>query len=234
MLNFFKKKTEFGEMKLFIISHLKQLEEKKGSIPEDVFDVTKFSLEEILSVFESMDTLMAKNDFSGCIKLSRSILENSINLQYIYKEDIEKRAKNFKLSSIKILSDKFEGLDEINEEAKIMYDFFQKELKEYQPEKNIRGKFQSVNSDATYVRSYKRLSEFIHPVYRAKKVDFNEGRPYVMEMRRTVLSDTGLVTLIALEKVCKKYDLDGGIVMIDDLGYKGIIFFATNPNKVGT
>jgi len=231
MFNFFKKKTKFAAIRSVLIDHIKQFEQKKISIPEDVFDVTKFTLEEILGVFESMDTLMQKNDFEGCIKLSRSILENSINLQYIYKEDTEKRAKNFMLTSLKGWSKKFEVLDEYTPEAKELYDFFQEELMGYEPEKSMRDKFKAVNSDATYVRSYRRLSEFIHPVYRERRLDFSENRPFIEELKRTVRSDTCLITLMALEKVCTRYDLNGGVVIIDDPGYKGIVFFATNPKR---
>lgn len=231
MFNFFNKKTSFFAIKSILIDHLKQINEKKAFIPVNVFDVTKFSVEEILSTFESMDTLIMGNDIEGCIKLSRTILENSINLRYIYKEDTENRAKNFKMTSVKKLSDKFESLDEHTPEAKGMYDFFQEQLKDYKPEKNMRDKFKAVNSDSTYVRSYKRLSEYIHPVYRANKVNFNENRPYVLEMKRVVKSDTCLVSLMALEAVCTKYDLDGGVMVIEDLGYKGTIFFSTNPKK---
>ena len=231
MFNFLKKRTGFGAVQSILIDHLTQLEEKKDSIPDDVFDVTKFTLEEILSIFGSMDILMKKNDFDGCIKLSRSILENSINLQYIYKEDTEKRAKNFKLSSLKGMTRKFEALDEYTPEAKEMYEFFQKELEGYEREKNVRDKFKAVDSDATYVRSYRRLSEFVHPVYRHERIDFTEDRPFVLELKRTVRSDTGLVTLMALKRVCTKYDLDGGVVRIDDPEYKGIVFFATNPKR---
>jgi hypothetical protein len=231
MFNFFKKKRNFVAMKLVITDHLKQLEEKRASIPEDVFDITRFSFEELLSTFESMDTLIKKRDYEGCIKLSRSILENSVNLRYIYKEDTEKRAKNFKLKSVKILSKKFESLDDPAPEAKEMNDYFQELLKDYTPEKNMRDKFKEINSEATYIRSYKRLSEFIHPVYRHKKIDFNQNRPYALEMKRTVRSDTCLVTLTALAVVCVRYNLDGGIVMIDEPGYIGKVFFATNPKK---
>lgn len=231
MFNFFKKKTMFGPMKQMLAAHLEQIAEKRDSISEDIFDVTIFTIEEILGVFESMDTLMQKRDYAGCIKLSRSILENSINLQYIYKEDIEKRAKNFKLASLGGMAKKFESLDEYTLEAKEMYEFFQEKLKEYTPEKSMRDKFKAVNSDATYVRSYRRLSEHVHPTYRSHKLDYSENRPYIEELRRTVRADTCLITLIALERVCSRYDLDGGIMMIDDLGYKGTVFFATNPKK---
>jgi hypothetical protein len=232
MFNFFKKNTEFGPIKSILMDHLRQIDEKKSSIPEDIFDVTLFTIEEIVGVFDSMDTLIAKNDYAGCIKLARSILENSINLQYIYKKDIEKRSKNFKLASLKGMARKFETLEEVTPEAKEMHEFFQEKLKEYEPEKQIRDKFKAVGSDAMYVRSYRRLSEHIHPTYRSRKLDYSENRPYVEELKRTVRSDTCLVTLIALEKICIEHDLDGGVMMIDDPGYEGTIFFATNPNKI--
>lgn len=233
MFNFFKKKTEFGPMKSILMDHSRQINEKRSSIPEDVFDVTVFALEEIISVFDSMDILIAKYDYAGCIKLSRSILENSINLQYIYKEDTEKRAKNFKLASLKEMTRKFEALEEYTPEAKEMYEFFQEKLKEYEPEKHIRDKFKAVNSDATYLRSYRRLSEHVHPTYRSHKLNYVEKRPYIEELKRTVRADTCLVTLLALEKVCTKYDLDGGVMVIDDPGYKATVLFATNPEKQG-
>ncbi len=233
MFNLFKKKTNFVAIRSVLTDHLKQLDEKKSSIPEDVFDITKFSLEEILSTFESMETLIRKNDFEGCIKLSRSILENSVNLKYIYMEETEKRAKNFKLTSVKKLTEKFHSLgNEYTPEAKELNDYFEGLLKDYVPEKNMRDKFRAINIDDMYVRSYKRLSEYIHPVYRAKKVDFNEDhRPYVLEMKKTVRSDTALVTLMALEVVCAKYDLEGGIMSIDEPGYKGTVLFATNRKR---
>lgn len=232
MFNFLKKKTIFGPMRQMLADHLEQISEKRESIPQDVFDVTMFTFEEIQGVFESMGTLMQKRDYAGCIKLSRSILENSINLQYIYKEDTEKRAKNFKLASLKGMAKKFESLDEYTPEAKEMYEFFQEKLKEYTPEKSVRDKFRAVNSDATYVRSYRRLSEHVHPTYRSRRLDYSDKGPYIEELKRTVRADTCLITLMALERVCTRYDLDGGVMMIDDLGYKGTVFFATNPQKM--
>jgi len=231
MFDLFKKKTKFSAIKDLLKDHLKQLEDKKTLIPDDIFDVTKFSMEELLSTFESIDTLIIKNDFEGCAKLSRCILETSINLQYIYKEDTENRAKNFKLTSVKKLTDKFNSLEETTLEAEKMNDYFTGLLKDYEPEKNIRDKFKAVDSDSIYVRSYKRLSEYIHPVYRPQKIDFNENRPYINEIKRTIRSDTSLVTLTSLVDVCTKFDLDGGIMMIYDPEYKGFIYFATNPKK---
>lgn len=230
MFNLFKKKTVFGPMKSILQDHLNQIHEKRKSIPEDVFDVTKFSMEEFIGIFESMDTLVMKDDFEGCIKLSRSILENSINLQYIYKEDTEKRATNFKLTQVKGMAKKFEALDEYTPEAKEMYEFFKEQLKDYK-ETKIREKFTAVNSGSQYLTSYQRLSEFIHPTYRPSKIDFKEKRPFVENLKRIVRADTCVITLMSLKEVCTKYDLDGGIMMIDEPGYIGQVFFATNPKK---
>ncbi|MFA6446123.1 MAG: DUF5677 domain-containing protein [Candidatus Paceibacterota bacterium] len=223
-------KKKFAEIKSILIDHLNQLEGNKSLIPVDIFDVTKFSIDEFVSIFESMETLMRMKDFEGCLKLSRSILENSINLQYIYKEDTEKRAENFKLTQVKGMTKKFEVLDEFTPEAKEMYDLFKEKLKDYK-EIKIREKFKVINSEIQYLKSYQRLSEFTHPTYRSKKIDFTERRPFVENLKRIVRSDTCLITLMALEVVCIKYDLDGGIMMIDEPGYIGQVFFATNPKK---
>lgn len=231
MFRIFKKKTMFGPMVEFLKDHINQFQEKQDSIPSDIFDVTMFSLEEILGVYESMDILMQKKDYSGCIKLARSILENSINIQYIYKSDSENRAKNFKLKSMDGMAKKFKTLSEYTPEVIEMHDFFQEKLKEYTPEKRIREKFKELNLDDTYARSYVRLSEHIHPTYRSHRLDYTENRPYVEELKRTARADTCLITLMALEKICTKYDLDGGVMVIDDLGYKGIVFFGTNPKR---
>lgn len=230
MFRFFKKKTIFGPMKLILQDHLEQIKEKQESIPKDVFDVTKFSIEEFIGIFESMDTLIMKEDFEGCIKLSRSILENSVNLKYIYKEDTEQRARNFKLTQVKGMAKKFEALDEYTPEAKETYDFFKEELKGYK-ETKIREKFEAVNSESQYLTSYQRLSEFIHPTYRPGRIDFTEKRPFIENLKRIVRADTCVITLMSLKAVCIKYDLDGGIMMIDEPGYIGHVFFATNPKK---
>lgn len=230
MFNFFKKKTMFGPIRQMLLDHLEQVKEKRGSMSEDVFDVTKYSIEEFISVFESMDTLIAENDFEGCIKLARSILENSVNLQYIYKEDIENRSANFKLTQIKGMTKKFEALDEFTPEAKEMHEFFKEKLKDYK-KITIGEKFAAVNFEQQYLTSYQRLSEFVHPTYRAVRINFTEKRPFVDNLKRIVRSDTCLVTLMGLKDVCTKYDLNGGIMMIDEPGYIGHVFFATNPKK---
>lgn len=217
-------------MKLLLQEHLKQLQEKRDSIAIDIFDITKFTIEEFISIFDSMDILMKNNDFEGCIKLSRSILENSINLQYIYQKDSNERSKNFKLTAVKGMIKKFESLNEYDSELKEINDFFKEELEGYK-QTQIRQKFETVNSEDQYLKSYQRLSEFIHPTYRAKKIDFTEKRPFVDNLKRIVRSDTCVVTLMALKVICTKYDMDGGVMMIDEPEYKGDLFFATNPEK---
>lgn len=233
MFNFKRKKKNFVAMEDILQEHLKQLNEKKESMPQDVFDITRFSIEEFISCFKSMQTLIKSKDYEGCLKISRPILETSANIRYIFKGDAENRAKNFKIKSVKNLSDRMSSLsdEEYTVEIRELNDYFQEILKDYVPEKNIREKFKEAQMEETYLRSYKRLSEFVHPVYKTEKIDFEVERPYTTELKRTVEVDTCLITLEALKDICVKYDLDGTISMIDNPGYKALILFATNPKK---
>lgn len=235
MFNLFKKNNkedDIEEIKKFLTMHLSQLIKAKDKIPEDVFDVTKFFIEENLDIYESMNILMSKNHFRGCIPLSRSILENSINLQYIYKEDTEQRAKNFKLASMDSFLKRYNDFEDNSPQYKEMKNVFENQLKYYvKDRKNIKEKFEEVNSHLFYKEAYKRLSGYVHSEYKINR-DFTENRPYNNYLKRLVFTDTLLVTLEALKVVCEKFDLDGNFMVIDDLDYNRTIFFSTNPKKM--
>ena len=62
-----------------------------------LFRVTSFIIRENIEIYSSIITLRKKHHFLSCLILGRSILENSVNLQYIYRQDTEQRAKNFDL-----------------------------------------------------------------------------------------------------------------------------------------
>ncbi len=217
-------------MKLFLEEHLKQIEEKRENIDPDIFDITKFTIEEFISLFNSMDILLENDDFEGSLKLSRSILENSINLRYIYEKDSQKRARNFKLTAVNGLVKKFKTLDKPDAELRGFNTILEKTLEDYK-QIQTRQKFKEVNSEDEYLKSYQRLSEFIHPTYRSKKIDFRKEGPYINSLKGIVRSDTCIVTLMVLKAICIKYDMDGGVMMLEEPKYKGTVFFATNPKK---
>jgi len=232
MLNFFKKNPhtqDLEHIKIFLRSHLDQLTEAKDKISQNILDVTKFFIEENLDYYESMDILMRKNHFRGCIPMARSIFENSINLQYIYKENTEQRARNFKLASMDSFLKRWTDFKEYPHEVEEMKKYFESELKNYVPDrKTIKEKAEEVGVHSMYRDIYKRLSEYVHSGYKSKR-DFDDGGPYSTYMKRIVFSDALLVVLESLRKICERYDFDGGVMIIDDP--KGVVFFATNPKK---
>lgn len=135
-----RKKTTFDQIQLIIKDHKKQLEKKGNQIPKDVLDVTTFLLNEIYDVFHSMSILMRKKDFVGCSRLARTIFENSINIQYIYKKDTEKRAEDFKKISLENMVKKIESLDK-NETfpgKRDIHDLLKENLNNFKNDKNIK------------------------------------------------------------------------------------------------
>lgn len=237
MFNFLKNKNsrheDMKQVKSFIRGHRKEFIENKQKISQDIFDVTIFFFDEILDIYESMDILIQKGHFKGCLPMARLLLENSINLQYIYKQDSEKRAKDFKLASAQALSKRFATLDENTEEFRGVKYILEDQLRGFvKDKKTLKEKADEVNFESLYKDSYKRLSGYVHSAYRVNW-DFDEERPYNLFLKRLVFSDTALVTLEALKSICEKYDLDGGVMfVIDEPGYKGDIAFATNPKKM--
>jgi hypothetical protein len=234
MFNFFKKNTrqkDFKEVRHFLMSHMKQIDGAKERIPQDIFDVTMFFLHDMIQLYDSIGVLSDKNQFRGCLPLARSLLESSINFQYIYKEDTERRAKDFKCKSYEELRKRGKTITSDLEEYKVFMKRLETELQDYVPDKKtIREKAKELNMDSTYENAYKRLSGFVHVGYRPFR-DFDDEGPYNSFLKRLVFSDTVLFMLKSLESVCTRYDLDGGVMVIDDPGYIGTIFYATNPKK---
>jgi hypothetical protein len=234
MLSLFKKNSraaDIREIQSFIRAHKEEFEKREAEVPPDVFDVTCFFFDEILDIYASMEILMQKHHFRGCLPMARLLLENSINLQYIYKQDIEERAKQFKLKSASSYYKRFATLNDPAPEYKELKKIFEDKLEEYVPnKKTLKEKAKEVNLHSMYKDSYTRLSGYVHSEYKGNR-DLSEVRPYNDYLRRMVFSDTLLVTLDALKSICEKYDLDGGVMIIDDPGYKGVVLFATNPKK---
>jgi|AntRauTorckE6833_2_1112554.scaffolds.fasta_scaffold06179_5 hypothetical protein len=237
MFGFFNKsprKKDLKEVRVFLISHFKQFHDAKEIIPQDVFDVTLFLLTEAIQLFDSIDILSRKNHFRGCLPIARSIMEISINLRYIYKKDVELRAKNFKLDSMYEMRRKGDSIEDESKDNPVYQEYMKKldeELKDYKNErKNIYEKAAEVNMESSYISTYRRLSEYVHSGYRPAR-DFDEEGPYNVFLKRVVFSDTVMFMLMGLKSVCEKYELEGGFMVIEDLGYVGTIFFSTNPKK---
>lgn len=237
MISLFKKSSrqkDFKEIGEFLVNHLKQLHDSKENIPEDVFDVSSFFITESIQLFDSIDILTRKNHFRGCLPLARTLMEISINFQYIYKEDIEQRAKNFKLDSLFEMKRKGDSIaDESRNHPQYQYymDKINAELKDYKREKkSVYEKAKELNMESTYQNAYRRLSEYVHSGYKPPQ-DFDEEGPYYAFLKRTVFSDTAILILFGLKSMCEKYDLKGGYMVIDKPDYIGTLFLSTNPKR---
>ena len=237
MFNPFKKslrQKDFKEVRRFFVNHFKQLHDAKEGIPQDVFDVSSFFITEAVQLFDSIDILTSKNHFRGCLPIARTIMEISINFQYIYKQDVEKRAKNFKLDSMWEMKRKGDSVADESVNNPAYQEYMSKiadELKDYKKvKKTVYEKAKETNMESSYISTYRRLSEYVHSGYQPVR-DFDEKGPYNDFLNRVVHSDTVMFILMGLKCMCEKYDLDGGFMVIDDPGYKGIVFFSTNPKK---
>lgn len=228
------RKKDFKEVREFLIAHFKMLHDAKNKIPQDVFDVSSFFITEAIQLFDSIDILTRKNHFRGCLPIARTIMEISINFQYIYKENVEQRAKAFKLDSMLEMKRKGDAVKEESKDNPVYQEYMDKlegELKGYQKEKKtVYEKAREINMESSYISTYKRLSEYVHSGYQPIR-DFDEEGLYNEFLKRVVFSDTVMFILMALKSMCEKYDLDGGFMIIDEPGYVGTIFFSTNPKK---
>jgi hypothetical protein len=228
------RKKDLKAVKGFLIDHFQQLHNAKDRIPQDVFDVSAFFITEAIQLFDSIDILTRKNHFRGCLPIARTIMEISINFQYIYKQDIEKRAKNFKLDSMLEMKRKGDSVADESVNNPAYQEYMSKiadELKDYKKvKKTVYEKAKETNMESSYISTYRRLSEYVHSGYQPVR-DFDEKGPYNDFLKRVVYSDTVMFIMMGLKSMCEQYDLDGGFMVIDDPGYKGIIFFSTNSKK---
>lgn len=237
MFNLFNKpsrKKDLEAVRFFLSAHFEQLHKAKDRIPQDVFDVSAFFIAEAIQLFDSIDILTRKNHLRGCLPIARTIMEISINFQYIYKKDVEQRAKNFKLDSILDLKRKGEGVAAESADNPVYQEYMDRiatELKDYKKEKTtIYEKAKEIDMESSYMSTYTRLSEYVHSGYKPFR-DLDEKGPYNDFLKRVVYSDTVMFIVMGLKSMCEEYDLDGGTIVIDDPGYKGIVFFSTNPKK---
>lgn len=228
------RKKDLNAVKVFLGTHLQQLHDAKDRVPQDVFDVSAFFITEAIQLFDSVDILTRKNRFRGCLPLARTIIEISINFQYIYKKNVQQRAKNFKLDSMWEMKRKGDNVANEALDNPFYKEFMGKiadELKDHKKEKkNIYEKAKETNMKSSYISTYRRLSEYVHSGYQPVRY-FDEKGSYNDFLKRVVYSDSVMFMLMGLKSMCEKYDLEGGCMVIDDPGYKGIIFFSTNPKR---
>ena len=223
--------------------HLAELRKKKADVQEDIFDVTAFILEENIDLYQSIITLYKQNHFRSCLILIRNILENFVTLQYIYANDSEKRAKNFRLfSGIKYLKRADKVKDMPPEVRKEFFEMLRTMERDYQPSgsrkgqwdgKSMREMCEELKLTFIYEDWYSRLSGYTHSQYRGNR-DLDHVGPYNNFLRDLVWKHVSVVGLQTLYKINSKYNLTEDIVILEDYPQKGAtFFFAVNERTKG-
>lgn len=237
-----KQLNDLGKIRHFLNSHLQELIKRKEDIPADIFDATHFIIENFIDAYESIAILYKKKHYESCIILARTILENSINLKYIYQKDLEKRARNFVLFPMKSWVEKSKRFEDIEIKAKEdLIKLMEEKLKDYFPTgnnknhwdgRNIKELFSDVNLTQFYTEGYSRLSRFTHSNFKGR-VDIHANRPYFDFIRKFIFVDILVVTLEALKSMNEKYDLLNGVIVIEDYPHNGSTFlFSVNNNHM--
>jgi hypothetical protein len=240
MKNFWLKREEakdFGKIISLIKSHIKELDSKKTEIPESVYFATRFILEESVDALESIIVLRKGGHFRSCLMLARSILENSVNLQYIYKADTEARALNFRLFSMKMFLKRLESNQEDFPGKDGLLDTFRTLVKLYKPSgenKNhwdgvtIKKIFDELKLSSLYTNWYSRLSGFTHSQYSDSR-DIEQDGPYSDFLYRLVFKDLLVAVLETLKVINGKYNLLEGGAIITDYPHPGaVLAFSIN------
>lgn len=219
-------------------AHRRELILRKTAFPEDIFDVTEFFLRQNADLFDSIATLHKGGHFQSCVVLARSLIENAINLQYIYRDDIEQRAKNFKLFTLK----QYVGRADTVEDFPGKKDFvgsMEKILEDYKPNgkrkhhwdgRSFKAICDELKMGSTYESIYSRLSEYSHSGF-TRKTDYTESGPYNDFLRSLVFRYSVLMTAQTLKDINQRYDLLIGFIHMSDYPKNTDLFFSFSNKK---
>jgi hypothetical protein len=222
------------------VAELVAMREEKH-IPYEVFEVTKFLLEENIDLYGSILKLWRAGYFVSCLMLGRVLMENCINLQYIYQKDTERRAKNYMMHSFVAMFKRMKegGVGEFNGEP---VDERIKDLKqEFEKSggnssrwdgRTFKEMCEELGHTKIYNDFYVRLSQYTHSQYKGQR-SFEESRPYNDFMRTLILRHIPILNYEALKAINEKYDLLWGVAIIRGYPYEGAtLAFSFSSKKV--
>lgn len=223
--------------------HVKELVAMRTekAIPYEVFEVTKFLLEENIDLYGSIMTLWKVGYFEQCLMLGRVLMENCVSLQYIYQKDTEKRAKNYMLHSFVSTFKRMkeggvntfydEPVDEKIEELKKEFEKSGKNNSRWDG-RTFKEMCDELGHTSIYNEFYARLSRYTHSQYKGQR-SFDESRPYNDFMRKLMLRHIPMLTYEALKAINEKYDLLWGVAIIKNYPHDGaMLAFSFSSKKV--
>jgi len=223
-----------------VMAHLNELVSRRKEINEDLFEVTAFLLDEIADALSAIATLK-KDHLKSSIMISRYILESSINLMYIYKQDPEKRALNYRAFSAKILLKKMEQGQESDKRIEKEIPRVKERADSFNPSGNNKNSWdglsvkkimEDLNLENMYNDWYVRMSSYIHPQYRGSKITASDKGEYVKFLKDMVFKKLNIPILYSLRSINKKFDLLEGVVVIDNcLKENSLFVFSINEHR---
>ncbi len=232
---------DFKEIVRMQKGHLDELVSRRADIEPDVFNVMKFILEESIGHYNSIIVLFKKDQFQACLLIGRSIIESSINLQYILRSETERKAKNFILHSTTSF---IKGLRSIKEEmpGKVEMLNYLEELEEQLQKsgskdfhwdgKSFKQICDELGLSDIYEAWYSRLSKYVHSQYKGTR-DFEQERPYNDFLKRLITKDMYILTLQTLKDINEKYNLlEGGATIFDYPQQGAVMVFSISSKKI--
>lgn len=230
---------DLREARKFLTQYLEDFLKVREKSDPELFEATRFLLQENIDMYGAIIELHKKDHFLSCLIIGRSILENSINLQYIYRAESEQRAKNFTLYGLMQYKRRMEELKITSEGQVELMKSIDKKLKGYKPSgeskyhwdgKSISKLFTELNLKSLYPSLYGRLSGFTHGSFGNR--NFNQSRPYIQLLRGLFTRELFLVVLESLRVVSERFDMEPAVVCIDDFPAGATTLFSTNPKKM--
>ncbi|NCB21063.1 MAG: hypothetical protein EOM88_04050 [Clostridia bacterium] len=162
-------------------------------------------------------------------------------MQYIYKEDSEKRALNYRAFSAKELLNRAEMYEGNDERIKKEIPRIKERAEKYSPSGNNSNHWDGLSTkkimfdlglDSMYQNWYVRMSSYIHPQYRGGKIKASDKGEYIKFLNKMVFKDLNLPILESLRAVNKKFDLLEGAVIISNYPKeKATLVFSINEHR---
>ena len=228
---------ELAEIKGLLQRHFVELKKRADLNPNSLLDASIFLLEESIDLYGSLTSLYKDNYLRSCVIIARSILEASISLQYIYKNDADKRASNFILFSRKTALDRLKKANDSGQIKEEHILWFEDAVRDYSPSgkgkggwdrKSIRNIFEELELVGVYDEWYSRLSNYTHVNYVGNR-DLSLESPYRDRLKKFIFRDVFLITLEALRLMNEKLDLlEGGVVIHGYPKENMMYFFSIN------
>lgn len=232
--------NDFGQIVKVYESELEELIHKKNEIPLEIFDATKFILEEIIDLYKSIIILYENDHVQSCLLIVRPILESCINLLYIFQKDTEQRSNNFLIHPGCSLLKNLEEMEcEAPGKTEMIAAFRQinngikrsGNCNNYWDGKTFKAMCEELEENEIYRMWYTRLSKYTHSQYRNRNLSWKH--PYGQFIKDLLTKKMILLSLQALKSINEKYNLLEGGMIIDDYPHKGaIVLFSISSKEV--